>query len=170
MRKVSIVLHGDSDERASRRPFDLAVAGELLEALGVRGVAKVKQCWVDEAPGFPTRQAVCVMTKSTWRAGDEDTGVPVEQVYFLRHRDGGWCLDGVARVLPNEPGLVFERDGSPKRKPANFLEDQAYRAAVEAAGNARGVMPAYSKESAEWHGMHVERGRAAGAQLHATSV
>lgn len=160
MRRMSIVLHGDSDERAFRRPFDLAAAGELLEALGVRGVAKVKQCWVDEAPGFPKRQAVCVMTRATWRAGGEDTGVPVEWVHFLRHGDRGWYLDAAARVLPNEVDYVFERDGARSRRLLDSLEEQVRREAVAAAGAGRGVVPACSKGSGEWYGMHVDRGRA----------
>lgn len=92
----------------------------------------------------------------------EDTGVPVERVFCLRHDRGPWYLDGSCRALPNEPDAVFDRGPSFKGKAfLESLEEQAYEEAVSAAGTGRGVVPGYSKESAEWYGMQIDRRRRA---------
>lgn len=158
MRRVRV--EGASEERAYRRPFDPEVAAQILEALGVDGFVSVERCWVDCVCCFPRRQAVLVRMRENWRVGEEDTGVPLERVFYLRHERGEWYLDASCRAMPNELDAVFDR--VPVGKRMTFLEslgEQAYEEAVAAAGIGRGVVPGYSKESAEWHGMHIDRVR-----------
>jgi hypothetical protein len=155
-------VQGDAEERAYRRPFDPEVAAQILDALGVDGFAKVVQCWVDCACCFPRRQAVLVRMRKNWRVRGEDTGVPLERVFYLRHEKGEWYLDASCRVMPNELDAVFDRGPGLKGKTfLESLEEQAFEEAVSAAGIGRGVVPEYSKESAEWYGMHIDRRRGA---------
>ncbi|MEW6047238.1 MAG: hypothetical protein AB1609_12260 [Bacillota bacterium] len=82
---------------------------------------------------FPARPAVLVKMLENWRVGGEDTGVPVERVFYLRHEKGEWYLDGRCRVLPNELDVVFDR--GPTGKPGSFLEsleEQAYEEVMAA--------------------------------------
>ncbi|MEW5933445.1 MAG: hypothetical protein AB1816_07680, partial [Bacillota bacterium] len=159
VRRVGV--RGDSEERAYRRPFDPEVAAQVLDALGVDGFARVVQCWVCSVSGLPKRQAVLVRMRETWRVRGEDTGVPVERVFYLRHDRGEWYLDGSCRTLPNELDAVFDRGPvSRGRTPLESLVEQVYEEAESAAGIGRGVVPEYSKESAEWYGMHIDRRRA----------
>ncbi|MEW5934805.1 MAG: hypothetical protein AB1816_14615, partial [Bacillota bacterium] len=107
------------------------------------------------------RQAVLVRMRETWRVRGEDTGVPVERVFYLRHDRGEWYLDGSCRALPNELDAVFDRGPARVRTPLESLVEQVYEEAESAAGIGRGVVPEYSKESAEWYGMHIDRRRGA---------
>lgn len=155
-------VEGVSEERAYGRPFDPEVAARILNALGVEGCVKVMQCWVDSTSCTPRRQAVLVRMRERWCVGGEDTGVPVERVFYLRHEGGEWYLDGGCRVMPNELDEVFDRGPALKGKTClGLFADQVHEEAVASAGIGCGVVREYSVGSPEWHGMHVDRRRSA---------
>ena len=155
-RRATPAVDMTGGQRACRRALEPGQAEAILAALGIRG--EVARCWVDCQPGKPRRHAVLAATGERWPG----TRVPVERVFYLRHEKGEWYLDASCRVMPNELDAVFDR--GPVLKGKTFLEsleEQAFEEAVSAAGIGRGVVPEYSKESAEWYGMHIDRRRGA---------